>query len=368
MPLLADEDIAVSKAYGVTGWLGPLASLTELKGETVDGRYVKRAIFVIDGEGVVRYRHVSTTGVELPVGRRPRAGCGGDRLMPAEPAALRGRRGRRADDPGRAGGGGAAGRPLPRDHGDARLGRSTAPGRWSAPGTRSSPTTRAATASPTRAPPGGGLCIPGARRRPGGGRRGPGGGGPLRPRRPLDGRPHGGCLRAGASRAGRGAGRRSGRSTTARSRPSRSSTGTASRRRSRRAASTGSSTTSTASRGSTPPGATRCMRFTRERMLRHRHLDAVAEALRQVPRSRPFELARRARAARGPDPGRRQRRRRRSRASLRDGGGVRAAAAARGAGQRGRGAVAAGLAGGTALARDRPLLRRQLAEGARMTA
>ena len=31
------------------------------------------------------------------------------------------------------------------------------------------------------------------------------------------------------------------------------------------------------------------VRFTRERMLRHRHLDAVAEALRQVPRSRPFE-------------------------------------------------------------------------------
>jgi pimeloyl-ACP methyl ester carboxylesterase len=29
-------------------------------------------------------------------------------------------------------------------------------------------------------------------------------------------------------------------------------------------------------------------RFTRERLLRHRHLDAVAEALRQVPRSRPF--------------------------------------------------------------------------------
>ena len=63
VPLLADEDIAVSRAYGVTGWLGPLASLTELKGETVDGRYVKRAIFVIDGEGIVRYRHVSTTGL-----------------------------------------------------------------------------------------------------------------------------------------------------------------------------------------------------------------------------------------------------------------------------------------------------------------
>lgn len=31
------------------------------------------------------------------------------------------------------------------------------------------------------------------------------------------------------------------------------------------------------------------LRFTRERMLQHRHLGAVVEALRQVPRSRPFE-------------------------------------------------------------------------------
>jgi pimeloyl-ACP methyl ester carboxylesterase len=31
------------------------------------------------------------------------------------------------------------------------------------------------------------------------------------------------------------------------------------------------------------------LRFTRERMLRHRHLEAVVDALRQVPRSRPFE-------------------------------------------------------------------------------
>jgi pimeloyl-ACP methyl ester carboxylesterase len=31
------------------------------------------------------------------------------------------------------------------------------------------------------------------------------------------------------------------------------------------------------------------LRFTRERMLRHRHLDAVARALREVPRSKPFE-------------------------------------------------------------------------------
>jgi pimeloyl-ACP methyl ester carboxylesterase len=31
------------------------------------------------------------------------------------------------------------------------------------------------------------------------------------------------------------------------------------------------------------------LRFTRERMLRHRHLDAVAAALRELPRSRPFD-------------------------------------------------------------------------------
>jgi pimeloyl-ACP methyl ester carboxylesterase len=31
------------------------------------------------------------------------------------------------------------------------------------------------------------------------------------------------------------------------------------------------------------------LRFTRERMLRHRNLDAIVTALREVPRSRPFE-------------------------------------------------------------------------------
>ena len=61
VPLLADEDLAVSKSYGVTGWLGPLARLTELK-DAPGGRYIQRAIFVIDGEGIVRYRHVSRTG------------------------------------------------------------------------------------------------------------------------------------------------------------------------------------------------------------------------------------------------------------------------------------------------------------------
>lgn len=61
VPLLADEDLAVAKRYGVTGWLGPLARFTELK-ETPGGRYVHRAIFVVDGEGVVRHKAVSRTG------------------------------------------------------------------------------------------------------------------------------------------------------------------------------------------------------------------------------------------------------------------------------------------------------------------
>jgi thioredoxin-dependent peroxiredoxin len=61
VPLLADEDLAVSRRYGVTGWIGPLARFTELK-EAPGGRYVQRAIFVVDGGGIVRYRHVSRTG------------------------------------------------------------------------------------------------------------------------------------------------------------------------------------------------------------------------------------------------------------------------------------------------------------------
>jgi thioredoxin-dependent peroxiredoxin len=61
VPLLADVDLDVSKAYGVTAWLGPLARFTELD-ETPGGRYIMRAIFVVDGEGIVRYRHVSRTG------------------------------------------------------------------------------------------------------------------------------------------------------------------------------------------------------------------------------------------------------------------------------------------------------------------
>jgi peroxiredoxin Q/BCP len=61
VPLLADEDLDVARRYGVTGWLGPLAKLTMLK-DAPGGHYVYRATFVIDGEGVVRHRHISKTG------------------------------------------------------------------------------------------------------------------------------------------------------------------------------------------------------------------------------------------------------------------------------------------------------------------
>jgi peroxiredoxin Q/BCP len=46
VPLLADEDKSVARAYGV-----------------LTGPMVRRAIFVIDEEGIVRYRKVSLTGL-----------------------------------------------------------------------------------------------------------------------------------------------------------------------------------------------------------------------------------------------------------------------------------------------------------------
>ena len=64
VPLLADEDLAVSRLYGVTAWLGPLARFTELN-DVPDGRYIKRATFVIDREGIVRFRQVSRTGARF---------------------------------------------------------------------------------------------------------------------------------------------------------------------------------------------------------------------------------------------------------------------------------------------------------------
>jgi len=73
VPLLADEDLAVSKRYGITAWLGPLARLTELA-DTPGGRYIQRATFIVDGEGIVRYRQVSRSGTRYStVGQIERA-------------------------------------------------------------------------------------------------------------------------------------------------------------------------------------------------------------------------------------------------------------------------------------------------------
>jgi len=64
VPLLADQDLSVSRRYGVTGWVGPFARLVRLR-EAPGGRYVMRAIFVIDRKGVVRHRHVTRTGASF---------------------------------------------------------------------------------------------------------------------------------------------------------------------------------------------------------------------------------------------------------------------------------------------------------------
>ena len=45
-PLLADPDKTVARLYGVTGTLG-----------------IKRAVFVLDAEGVVRWKHVAALGL-----------------------------------------------------------------------------------------------------------------------------------------------------------------------------------------------------------------------------------------------------------------------------------------------------------------
>jgi len=46
-PLLADTNKDVIKAYGALGPMG----------------FVRRSIFIIDGDGIVRYRHVAATGI-----------------------------------------------------------------------------------------------------------------------------------------------------------------------------------------------------------------------------------------------------------------------------------------------------------------
>ena len=60
VPLLADEDLSVAKLYGVVGFAGPVGKLVGLS--TKGGSYTQRAIFVVDGDLVVRYRQVSRTG------------------------------------------------------------------------------------------------------------------------------------------------------------------------------------------------------------------------------------------------------------------------------------------------------------------
>jgi peroxiredoxin Q/BCP len=64
VPLLADEDLAVAKSYGVVGWASPLGKIAGLP-TTSGGSYVKRSVFVVDGEGIVRYRHSSITGASF---------------------------------------------------------------------------------------------------------------------------------------------------------------------------------------------------------------------------------------------------------------------------------------------------------------
>jgi peroxiredoxin Q/BCP len=61
VPLLADEDLSVARAYGAVAWGSPLAKLAGMP-TTAGGHFVKRSIFVIDGEGIVRYRQMSRTG------------------------------------------------------------------------------------------------------------------------------------------------------------------------------------------------------------------------------------------------------------------------------------------------------------------
>jgi peroxiredoxin len=60
VPLLSDEDLSVAKLYGVVGFAGPVGKLVGLS--TKGGSYIQRAIFVVNGDLVIRYRQVSRTG------------------------------------------------------------------------------------------------------------------------------------------------------------------------------------------------------------------------------------------------------------------------------------------------------------------
>ncbi len=62
VPLLADEGMKVADAYGVKAWGSPLAWLTERRAVTPAGFFTKRAIVVVDSEGIVRHLTTSFTG------------------------------------------------------------------------------------------------------------------------------------------------------------------------------------------------------------------------------------------------------------------------------------------------------------------
>jgi peroxiredoxin Q/BCP len=47
IPLLSDPDKGVARAYGVVG----------------PGGFIRRSVFLIDGDGIVRYRHVALFGL-----------------------------------------------------------------------------------------------------------------------------------------------------------------------------------------------------------------------------------------------------------------------------------------------------------------
>ena len=120
MPLLADEDLAVSKSYGVTGWRG--------RWQARRARGVRRPLRDAGDLRRRRRRGSSATATSRGPARPSRRSTTSSGPSPPWPdarargaAAVHRRRG--AGDPRRGGGGGAADRPLPRDHRDPPLRR-----------------------------------------------------------------------------------------------------------------------------------------------------------------------------------------------------------------------------------------------------